>query len=76
MKLKIFSKDGTPANTYVTTETGERVEGVTGIVWQLEVGVNSIAKVSLEFHGTPLEVVGELESASPTKHVTGYVKDH
>lgn len=54
MKIKIIS-DGTAKNTTVIDQkTGERLEGVININWNIQVG--GLSKCTIKLHNIPLEV--------------------
>lgn len=60
MRIKIES-DGTPQGTRVlNAETGDMVEGVTGVEWVLP-DCNSYARATLIFERVECEVIGEAE---------------
>lgn len=60
MRLKIVS-DGTSNGTkIVDEESGEEVRGVTHIEWSL--GVDELAKVTIEFEAVSVDVKGELDT--------------
>ena len=72
MKIKIVS-DGSSAGTYIETETGERLEGVVGVRWSIDVA--NIAQCTVEFVKIPVEVesvnvslIGDIEALSVVRN--------
>ena len=58
MKVKIIS-DGNPMNTKVTNaETGEVIDGITNLKWQIHCG--SLATVDMRLKMTDVEIVGDM----------------
>ena len=67
MRIKIIS-DGKPTGTrIVNAETGERIEGVTGIKWSL--GLKSLAECELRLINIAVEIVGEVGELVETTQI-------
>jgi hypothetical protein len=58
MKIKIIS-DGTSGGTQIIdAETGQAVEGVTAVLWQIT-GSRGLAQVALTFEHVEIEAIGD-----------------
>jgi hypothetical protein len=61
VKVKIVSDGTTQGTQVVNAETGEPIDGVTFVAWELE-AKDGVATVSLELRKIPVEVVGALKA--------------
>lgn len=70
--IKIIS-DGSPYGTSVLTKDGSRIEGITRIRW--EIGVNGLAKATLDFSLVEVHVQAESEQ-EPEDELTLWLIEH
>ena len=54
-KLKIIS-DGTPLRTYVETEDGVRIDGITKLEWSIEARGLPVCKMEVALMGAEIDV--------------------
>ncbi len=68
MKIKIIS-GGDPmfGTKIINAETGEAIEDVISIKWEID--AHNLAKATLEFLRTPVEIIGETEPEKKEKEL-------
>lgn len=63
MKIVKIKSDGTPVGTHAYTETGEEIENIQAISWEVNAN-GSLARVELTFVDSPptsIELTGEVK---------------